>query len=317
MATQPTPKPNDQSTPGFLDVLKREAGAFGQAVNPVNFATSLYHAAADPARPGEDANFENKIGPTGRLVDRMLLQPTVNAAKDYAGGKVSYDNVLQNAPEALGFAGGGSALGGLINSAVGAAGGERVPTAPTKPTLSPTGEIAWPESYKNPPAGGGGNYTASDLAALKKRMGIDSEPAEQTPQPYAGIERRAEPRTSPKTAAQVEEDIKLRRPTTTPFDETEGAMATINRDPNMPQHPALQGGHAGNGVASVEELSRPGLNYVVSRNGLTYHGKSFAPETTPIGGAHVTVLPDGQLRVNEGNLTPALANMLQRGLAIK
>lgn len=63
----------------------------------------------------------------------------------------------------------------------------------------------------------------------------------------------------------------------------------------------LQGGHAGNGVSSVEELSRPGANYIVSKSGqLTYHGKSFAPETTPAGSSHVTVLPDGTLQVNAG-----------------
>lgn len=57
-------------------------------------------------------------------------------------------------------------------------------------------------------------------------------------------------------------------------------------------------------MSSVEELSRPGKHYVVGKMGdLTYHGKSFAPEATPTGKAHVTVLPDGTLRVNEGHLT--------------
>src|SRR5579862_6160685 len=114
MATTPTPQPD------FLSTLKREAGAFGQAFNPANALTALYHAAADPARSGEDADFERSIGPTGRLIDRTLVQPAKNAIRDYAGGKVSYDDILQNAPEALGFAGGGSALGGVIGSATGA-----------------------------------------------------------------------------------------------------------------------------------------------------------------------------------------------------
>jgi hypothetical protein len=78
---------------------------------------------------------------------------------------------------------------------------------------------------------------------------------------------------------------------------------------------APQGGHAGNGVSSVEELSRPGSNYVVSKQGkLTYHGKSFAPEETPVGGAHVTVLPNGEFRVNEGTLSPAMTTALKNGL---
>lgn len=238
MATNPTPQPD------FLSTLKREAAAFGQAFNPANALTALYHAASDPARSGEDADFERRIGPTGRLIDRTVVQPARNAIKDYAGGKVSYDDVLQNLPEALGAAGGAAALGGVINSA---AGSTPIGPAPFKsqtfvppplsaatnpavseippslkavigPKLTSTGEISWPESYKNPPAGGGGNYSAQDLEALKAKMGLSSP----------------------------------------------------------------QGGHAGNGVASVEELSRPGQHYVVSRTGaLTFHGKSFAPEATP------------------------------------
>jgi hypothetical protein len=120
------------------------------------------------------------------------------------------------------------------------------------PKLQANGEITWPDSYKNPPQGGGGNYTASDLDILKKRMGIDTAP---------------------------------------------------------------QGGHAGGSVASVEELARPGKNYVVKPDGsLTFHGKAFAPEETPKGSAHVTVLPDGTFRVNEGNLTPAMRKALERGI---
>lgn len=313
MATQPTPKPTD---PSFLDTLRREAGAFGSAVNPINLISGAYHAAADPARAGEDADFENKIGPTGRLIDRAILQPTVNAVKDYAGGKVSIDDALQNAPEALGGGGAATVLGRIAKSAGGAAATE---TAPVKPTLSPSGEIAWPESYKNPPAGGGGNYTATDLTALKQRMGLDNAPSEmpQTLRDATGLERRVQARPQVMNASELEEAIRNRKPAMTPFDMTQGAMDTIKNDPFMPKHPSemMQGGHAGGGVASVEELSRPGSNYVVGKQGaLTYHGKSFAPESTPIGSAHVTVMPDGNFRVNEGNLTPTMSNALRMGL---
>ena len=93
--------------------------------------------------------------------------------------------------------------------------------------------------------------------------------------------------------------------------DTEGVMNTIKRDQNMPK----QGGHAGGGVSSEEELARPGTNYVVSKQGkLTYHGKSFAPEETPTGGAHVTVLPDGKFRVNDGTLSPTMETALKNGL---
>lgn len=62
-----------------------------------------------------------------------------------------------------------------------------------------------------------------------------------------------------------------------------------------------QGGHAGNSVTSVEELNRSGTNYTVSKGGqVSYHGKSFAPESTPNGASHVTVLPDGTFRINAG-----------------
>lgn len=67
------------------------------------------------------------------------------------------------------------------------------------------------------------------------------------------------------------------------------------------QPTAAQGGHAGGGVSSIEELNRPGKNYIVSRNGqISYHGASFAPESTPAGATHVTVLPSGEFRVNAG-----------------
>ena len=49
---------------------------------------------------------------------------------------------------------------------------------------------------------------------------------------------------------------------------------------------------------------------------LTFHGKAFAPETTPKGSAHVTVLPGGALRVNEGTLTPTMEKALKNGAKI-
>jgi len=122
----------------------------------------------------------------------------------------------------------------------------------------------------------------------------------------------------PMTSNDIEAALKNRRTgdIRTPFDFTEGARQTIANDPNMPRHPGeLQGGHAGGGVASVEELNRPGKNYVVKPSGATtYHGKSFAPESTPKGAAHVTVLPDGSLRVNEGTLTPAMEAGLKKAI---
>ncbi len=133
----------------------------------------------------------------------------------------------------------------------------------------------------------------------------------------AGLERRATPRLAPMSATELEAAMKQRKPIQTPFDVTQGAMDTINNDPAMQKiaQEFRQGGHAGGGVASVEELNRPGTNYMVSKHGkLTYHGKEFAPENTPEGAAHVTVLPDGTLRVNAGNLTPTMERAIENGI---
>ena len=76
-----------------------------------------------------------------------------------------------------------------------------------------------------------------------------------------------------------------------------------------------QGGHAGGGVSSEEELSRPGKHYIVKANGdLTYHGKSYAPEETPRGAAHVTVKPNGEFQVNEGTLSDAGRKALEKAV---
>ena len=76
-----------------------------------------------------------------------------------------------------------------------------------------------------------------------------------------------------------------------------------------------QGGHAGGGVSSVEEIKRGGQNYVVNPSGsLTYHGKSFAPESIRPGQAHVTVLPDGSIRTNAGYLSPSMEKSFRTAL---
>jgi hypothetical protein len=86
----------------------------------------------------------------------------------------------------------------------------------------------------------------------------------------------------------------------------------LRRSQEIKQELMGQGGHAGNGVASEEEINRPGKNFMIAKNGrLTYHGKAFAPEETPAGGAHVTLLDDGSYRLNEGSdLNPTQQNAL-------
>ena len=78
---------------------------------------------------------------------------------------------------------------------------------------------------------------------------------------------------------------------------------------------AEQGGHAGGGVSSEEELARPGKHYIVDKHGrVSYHGKSFAPEETPLGGAHVTVKPNGDFQVNAGTLTESMKSSLAKAV---
>jgi hypothetical protein len=96
----------------------------------------------------------------------------------------------------------------------------------------------------------------------------------------------------------------------------QAARAEAESKANAVSGEAEQGGHAGGGVSSVEELNRPGNNYVVSKSGqLTYHGKSFDPGSIPNGSTHVTALPDGTLRVNAGpKLNPAQEMALKAAL---
>lgn len=77
------------------------------------------------------------------------------------------------------------------------------------------------------------------------------------------------------------------------------------------------GGHAGGGVASIEEIHRPGTHYIITKSGPQYHGKTFAPESTPHGAVHVTLLEGKSVRINEGTMTPLLQHhlsMLQKEL---
>lgn len=131
---------------------------------------------------------------------------------------------------------------------------------------------------------------------------------------YEGPERRLV--QSPVAIEQRAREIGMHR--IGPFQDTEGAMNTIMRDPDMPRYPSsMTGGHAGGGAASEEELSRPGTNYVVGKTGVTAHGKSFAPESIGEGQTHVTHLGNGQYRVNAGpDLTTEQQGKLATALGV-
>ena len=104
-----------------------------------------------------------------------------------------------------------------------------------------------------------------------------------------------------------------------PIRDTQGVMDTINRDVNMPKAPQapVRTGNSPRSI-SAEESNRPGTNYLVKQDGtLTAHSKQFAPEETKPGQAHVTVLSNGDYRVNEGTLTPKMEKGLQSGTKAK
>lgn len=139
---------------------------------------------------------------------------------------------------------------------------------------------------------------------------------------YFKTAQDANPKASPKQVAQEAANLQQ---------EDEGLAATIQAQIDLIRagkrgvsgasqaaevDTTPQGGHAGGGVSSVEELNRPGVNYVVSKGGnLTYQGKSFDPGSTPPGATHVTVLPNGQFRVNAGpQLTPGQGLALKRAM---
>jgi hypothetical protein len=110
-------------------------------------------------------------------------------------------------------------------------------------------------------------------------------------------------------------------------EEGPGAVPVVKPTPKHPSggFPVAeveQGGHAGGGVVSEEELARNASNYTVSKGGqLSYHGKQFAPESTPSGSTHVSVRKDGTYLVNDGpdltssqlkNLSEAVGKKLTR-----
>jgi predicted GNAT family acetyltransferase len=70
-----------------------------------------------------------------------------------------------------------------------------------------------------------------NLKALKERMDFEGTGN------YTGEERRGTERKT-MNATELEDAIKNRKPINTPFNDTEGARETINRDQNMPKHPA-------------------------------------------------------------------------------
>jgi Protein of unknown function (DUF3293) len=70
------------------------------------------------------------------------------------------------------------------------------------------------------------------------KPGESKSEAKEAPAEYKGEERREKPRPAPMSPVEIEQAMKSRKPVHTPFDVTEGAKETIERDQAMPKHPA-------------------------------------------------------------------------------
>lgn len=149
---------------------------------------------------------------------------------------------------------------------------------------------------------------------------IDKVNPGQQPVLGASVERSAaEAKTNAGLQAQRIAENKASRNAVRTKAQMDAAQDALSKKKTMDSHPLAekgQGGHAGGGVASVEEINRPGQNLMVSKNNtVTFHGKSFAPEAAGPGSVHVTVMGDGTYRVNAGSLTKAQEAAIERTIA--
>jgi hypothetical protein len=125
--------------------------------------------------------------------------------------------------------------------------------------------------------------------------------AQSTPEKYSGEERRAAARPT-MSAAELDEAIKNRKPINNPFDQTEGAMDTINRDPNMPR-PA---GYASQGLPEA----RPATT-VTPEEQAALSQKEIATSNPQSVGADTTNNPDRTSGMKTLNEAPAKLKQTQ------
>jgi hypothetical protein len=120
-ALAPNPKNLANSKPGSFvgntGMIKEEGKTLGRelysgAKTIAGIVPSVYHAFADKPtteelardreQGSENSDTIGRIGLGAERLVRGVTEPVVQAAKDYAGGKVGYDQILENAPEAMG-----------------------------------------------------------------------------------------------------------------------------------------------------------------------------------------------------------------------
>ena len=156
-AANPSAPPPTHWYTGVGDTLIREGKAAGSVVGGLirpDKKNAIYQAASAPETAEESQRFgkgfETKIGPVGRVIDRSIVQPVLNAGefyRDAAKGKYGDASavesaMLNEAPEAIGT-GGGTVIGGrLISSAANAAktAGVKAGAMPEATPTTPIGE---------------------------------------------------------------------------------------------------------------------------------------------------------------------------------
>lgn len=116
---------------GSARALAREVNAAGHALNPAEQIPNIFHAVMDPQTKDELPTPGGVPPVLSRALNRMVVQPTMNAISDYATGKVTPEAALENAPAAIGGASGAVVGGKLLDSALSGAPGLRQTLLPT------------------------------------------------------------------------------------------------------------------------------------------------------------------------------------------
>jgi hypothetical protein len=110
----------------------------------------------------------------------------------------------------------------------------------------------------------GPDASISQVAQRAQEMKAE---ASKVKTPYTGEERRETPREKPLSSTELEASIKQRKPAQTPFDVTEGARETMERDPEMAKL-------APNATKPIAEVDPKELaDYHNTNRGFTYNGE--------------------------------------------
>lgn len=146
-----------------------------------------------------------------------------------------------------------------------------------------------------------------------KSSGVNGEGDQPTSEPGAGPERKAKNESSEnvreegKGSTEDKEGVsgKPAAASDTSARTGEGTDTSKSNDPAFSAVTGPQGGHAGGGVASVEELNRPGRFVKISRSGAPTDQVKTPDFNLGPGEAGYQVMPDGTYKLKAGQETPA------------